>query len=151
MGRHLEDVFTGVPTSSRRHFWRRHQWRQPGLGESFSPPVEAEAQDGGPSAAGRHLGTRNEVIQDGNRKRKSRHLAPPPQWGRKTLPILLMVNSLRPSDAYICVSKLTIIGSDNGLSPDRRQAIIWTNAGLSLLIGPLGTNFSEILIEILTF
>ena len=49
---------------------------------------------------------------------------------------------------YICVSKLTIIGSDNGLSPDRRQAIIWTNAGL-LLIGSLGTNFSEILIEIL--
>ena len=42
-----------------------------------------------------------------------------------------------------CVSKLTIIGSDNGLSPDGRQAIIWTNAGL-LLIGPLG-------IEILTF
>ena len=51
---------------------------------------------------------------------------------------------------HIYVSKLSIIGSDNGLSPDRRQAIIWTNAGL-LLIGPLGTNFSEILIEILTF
>ena len=51
---------------------------------------------------------------------------------------------------HICVSKLTIIGSDNGLSPGRRQAIIWTNAGL-LLIGPLGTNFSEILIAILTF
>ena len=51
---------------------------------------------------------------------------------------------------HICVSKLTIIGSDNGLLPDRRQAIIWTNAGLSL-IGPLWTNFSEILIEILTF
>ena len=34
--------------------------------------------------------------------------------------------------------------------PDRRQAIIWTNDGL-LLIGPLGTNFSEISIEILTF
>ena len=31
---------------------------------------------------------------------------------------------------HICVSKLTIIGSDNGLSPDRRQAIIWTNAEL---------------------
>ena len=42
-----------------------------------------------------------------------------------------------------CVSKLTIIGSDNGLSPGRRQAIIWTNAGI-LLIRPLGTNFSEI-------
>ena len=51
---------------------------------------------------------------------------------------------------HICASKLTIIGSDNGLSPDRCQAIIWTNAGI-LLIGPLGTNFSEILIEILTF
>ena len=56
-------------------------------------------------------------------------------WGRMT---------------HICVSKLTIIGSDNGLSPDRRQAIIWTNAEL-LLIGPWGTNLSEILIEILTF
>ena len=43
-----------------------------------------------------------------------------------------------------------LIGSDNGLSPHRRQAIIRTNAGM-LLIGPLGTNFSEILIEILTF
>ena len=51
---------------------------------------------------------------------------------------------------HICVGKLTIIGSDNGLSPDRRQAIIWTNAGI-LLIGPLGTKFSEILIKILTF
>ena len=51
---------------------------------------------------------------------------------------------------HICVSKLTVIGLDNDLSRDRRQAIIWTNAGI-LLIGPLGTNFSEILIEILTF
>ena len=51
---------------------------------------------------------------------------------------------------HICVSKIAIIGSNNGLSPSRRQAIIWTNAGI-LLIGPLGTNFSEILIEIQTF
>ena len=51
---------------------------------------------------------------------------------------------------HICVGKTTIIGSDNGLSPGRRQAIIWTNAGI-LLTGPLGTNFSGILIEILTF
>ena len=49
-------------------------------------------------------------------------------WGRET---------------HICVSKLTIIASDNGLSPGRRQAIIWTNVGI-LLIGPLGTNFNEI-------
>ena len=50
---------------------------------------------------------------------------------------------------HICVGKLTIIGSDNGLSPERRQ-YIWTNAGI-LLIGTLGTTFSEILIEIQTF
>ena len=43
---------------------------------------------------------------------------------------------------HICVSNLTTIGSDNGLSPCWRQAIIWTNAG---------TNFSEILIKIHTF
>ena len=51
---------------------------------------------------------------------------------------------------HICVGKLTIIGSDNGLSPGRRQAIIWTNAGI-LSIEPLGTNFSEILIGIQIF
>ena len=51
---------------------------------------------------------------------------------------------------HICVSELTIIGSDNGLSPGRRQAIIWNNAGL-LLIAPLGTNFSEISIVIQIF
>ena len=51
---------------------------------------------------------------------------------------------------YICVGNLTIFGSNNGLSPGRRQAIIWTNTGI-LLIGPLGTHFSDILNEILTF
>ena len=51
---------------------------------------------------------------------------------------------------HICVSRLTITGSDNDLSPGRRQAINWTNAGI-LLIGPLGANFSENSIEILTF
>ena len=42
---------------------------------------------------------------------------------------------------YICVGNLTVIGSDNGLLPGRR----------TLLIGPLGTKFSENLIEIYTF
>ena len=51
---------------------------------------------------------------------------------------------------HICISKLTIIGSDNGLLPGRHQAIIWTNAGISL-IGPLGTYLSEILIKIYVF
>ena len=51
---------------------------------------------------------------------------------------------------HICVSKITIIGSDNGLSPDRRQAIIYTNAGL-LSIGPSRAYFSENLIKIQQF
>ena len=51
---------------------------------------------------------------------------------------------------HICVSDVTNIGSDNGLSPGRRQAIIRTNAGI-LLITPLGTDFSEMLIEIHIF
>ena len=51
---------------------------------------------------------------------------------------------------HICISKLTIIGPDNGLSPGRRQAIIWINAAI-LSIGPSGTNFIEILIEIHIF
>ena len=57
------------------------------------------------------------------------------RWGRVT---------------HICVGNLTIIGADNGLSPGRRQAIIWNNAGI-LLNGPWGTNFCEILIGIQTF
>ena len=70
------------------------------------------------------------------------------------------VNSLRPSDAYwdrvtriyvskvthFCVSQLTLIRSDNGLAADRRQAIIWSNAGI-VFTGPLRTSFSGILIE----
>ena len=51
---------------------------------------------------------------------------------------------------HICVSKLTIIGSNDGLSPGLRHAIIWTNDGISL-IGPLGTIFNDILIEIHRF
>ena len=47
------------------------------------------------------------------------------------------------------VNRVTV-GSDNSLSPIRRQAIICTNAGL-LSIGHLGTNFSEILIKYKTF
>ena len=62
-------------------------------------------------------------------------LLPLTHWGRVT---------------HISLCNLTIVGSDNGLSPGRRQAITWTNVEI-LLIGPLGTNFSEMLIEIHTF
>ena len=51
---------------------------------------------------------------------------------------------------HICFSKLSITGSDNGLLPGWCQAIIWTNTGI-LVIEPLGTNPSEILIKIHTF
>ena len=61
--------------------------------------------------------------------------APVTHWGRVT---------------HICIGKLINIGSDNGLWPGRRQAIIWTNAGI-FLIGPLGTNFTEISIVNHTF
>ena len=60
------------------------------------------------------------------------------------------ISELIEAEWHICISKLTSIGSDNGLSPGRRQAIIWTNAGISL-IGPQGTNLSDILIKIHTF
>ena len=51
---------------------------------------------------------------------------------------------------HIYVSELNNIGSDNGLSPGRRQTIIWSNAG-TLLIGHVGTNASEIVIKIYIF
>ena len=51
---------------------------------------------------------------------------------------------------HIWISKLTVIGSDNGFYPHQHQAIIWTIAGI-LLICPLGTKFSEISIKVLTF
>ena len=60
-------------------------------------------------------------IQLNSNKRCREHLST--HWGRV---------------AHICVDNLTTIGSDNGLSPGRRQAIIWTNAGI-LLFGPLGS------------
>ena len=56
-------------------------------------------------------------------------------WGRAT---------------HICVGNLAIIGSDNYLSPGRRHAIIWTDAGI-LLIGPSETDFNDILIKNHTF
>ena len=41
------------------------------------------------------------------------------------------INSLRTSNADVLLS-YAIIGSDNVLSPDRRQAIMWTNAEILL-------------------
>ena len=51
---------------------------------------------------------------------------------------------------HLCVSKLTVVEADDGLSLARHQAIIWISAEI-LLIGHLRTNFSEIWIEIFIF
>ena len=63
------------------------------------------------------------------------------------------VHGMKSADSdklsHICVNILTSIVSDNGLSSDWRQAIIWTNG--IFLIGPFGINFSEILIKIHIF
>ena len=81
------------------------------------------------------------------------------QWGlsRKSEAVIqgnilqLIVNSLRPSDTYMCHSAVpvnyAIIGSDNGLLPCWHKATVWSNVGI-LFIGPLGTNFTEISITI---
>ena len=69
---------------------------------------------------------------------------------RQHFPITI-VKLLRLSDAYIRrYTNHYSFGSDNGLLPGGLQAIIWTNAEI-LLIEPLGTNFSEHLIEIHIF
>ena len=52
---------------------------------------------------------------------KETHATVLTHWGRVT---------------HICVGNLTVIGSDNGFSRGRRQAIIWANDGI-LLIQPL--------------
>ena len=70
-------------------------------------------------------------------------------WCWSTRPSSSTMLSHWGRDTHICVSKLTIIVSDNGLSPGRRQAINWNND--ILLIRPSATKFNEILIEIHTF
>ena len=77
------------------------------------------------------------------------------RWGGNVLENIS--SSVAPGDlshwgrvTHTCVSNLAIIASDNGLSPGRRQTIIWINAGI-VLIEPLGSNFHEILIGIHTF
>ena len=53
------------------------------------------------------------------------------KWGSR-FPLLALDNSITHWGrvTHKCVSDLTIIGSDNDLSPGRRQAIIRTNAGI---------------------
>ena len=79
---------------------------------------------------------------------------PPTPWLMQEVWHMIIITATHSTHwgqiTHICISKLTIIGSDNGLSPGWHQAIIWSNAGI-LLVGPLVTNFSDMLIEIHTF
>ena len=72
---------------------------------------------------------------------------------RKENPQCLSIGSVNSSPlvphVYASVNWVSI-SSGYGLSPVRRQAMTWTNAGL-LSIGLLGTNFSAIRIGILSF
>ena len=90
----------GVSTSSRRHFHRRHLGSKVARSEMTSSRTWGGFFDPhcGGGAKWRPFRFRspswmtsfpvpaNEVIQDGDRKRKGRHLAPPPQWGSKNPP-----------------------------------------------------------------
>ena len=74
-----------------------------------------------------------------------------PTWLCTRFMYFILVNSLRTSHMCVCVGNLIIIASDNnGLSPSRHQAFIWTSAGI-LLLGRLETNSSEMLIAIHSF
>ena len=91
------DVISTVAILDPR--WRGRKWRHPGPGASFSTPIVAVAQDGGPSASGRHLGwphlrepeMRSSKMATGSGRAailRHRH-----NGGRKTRPILLACNT----------------------------------------------------------
>ena len=63
---------------------------------------------------------------------------------------LIYITRLSPYCRIYASVNLVSIGSDNGLSPIRRKAIIYTSSEL-LSIGPFGINLSEILIKIQNF
>ena len=122
---------TGFPVChrrKRRHILAGHMWtlRPPPEQMEHGGQHEQKASGGGGSGAQRIplccWWVQEEEI-------------PLTHWGRMT---------------HICIGKLTIIASDNGLLAGRHQAIIWAIAGI-LLMGPLDTNFSETLIGIQTF
>ena len=71
----------------------------------------------------------------GKRSRHSRCMHNPQFYASGKRPILKHVLTHWVRVTHVCVGKLTNTGSDNSLSPGRRQAFIWTNAGI-LLIWP---------------
>ena len=88
-------------------------------------------------------GSRNEKSNDTHTEWNSANIAWKFSFSFCMFSVSKSFNSLgRDRVTHICVVNLTIIGSNNDLSPDRSQAILWTNAGI-LLFWPLGTNFSE--------
>ena len=79
------------------------------------------------------------------------HKGPKCEWSGSQRALINHLTYLPPSAAYMRRwTGSASIGSGSRLSPVRRQAITWTKADV-LSIGPLGTNFSEILVEIVAF
>ena len=68
-------------------------------------------------------------------------------WGQDKMAAILQATFSKTLTHWsqvtrLCVSNLTIIGSDNGLLPNPHQANIWTYDGI-LLIGPTGITWSS--------
>ena len=92
------DVISTIAILNPR--WRRWKWRHPGPGARFSIPIE---EWGGkwrpfrfrrPSWVTSFVGTGNEVIQDGRRKRKGRHFPPHSSMGIEKLALYYSHNRL---------------------------------------------------------
>ena len=125
---HITTIPVTVTISFSGHQWGRHT----------SPEVD-ECWDGG--RHGLLQRSLQDVVADNSTHTAATHVQTTGThqagFGKKTVPPLTPWGQV----THICISELTSIGSDNGLSPGRRQAIFWANAGI-LLIVPLGTNFS---------
>ena len=77
---------------------------------------------------------------------RSKNISLTSRWKMQIYSNLIEIAARAAQSVYLGYQRNSLRPND-GLSPIRRQAIIWTNAGI-LLIWPLGTNFSEIFIEI---
>ena len=69
-------------------------------------------------------GTGNEVIQDGRRKRKGRHFAPPPQWGSKNSPYTTVRSDVH-AKGQGQRSKVKVTEVNTQLSRFRTLAPVW--------------------------
>ena len=103
--------------------WRGRKWRHPGPGASFSTPIAARGAKWrpfrfrSPSWMTSFAGTGNEVIQDGDRKRKGRHFAPRAAMGVEKLALYYCFDVL-------LILKSTCCWSNNRVASDLRCLVV---------------------------